>query len=224
MKGMLIKDFQLIFSNKRYFLILLLIMVFISFAGNGENYGFLVTFCGVCFGVMALNTISFDEQDGGLPYIMTLPVTRNMYVAGKYIFAAVMVAIGIILSGVLVMLGRLTTGSGPALRELLIIGAVSFVLFVSFVFILMPIQFRFGSDNGRLMIIIFVATVYAAAFIMDKISESRGLDLETVIEGAISTLSAQPPALIAAEAAAVLLAVTSVSMAFSCAVMRRKQM
>ena len=38
---------------------------------------------------MVINsTISYDDTDHGMAYLMTLPVTRRQYVYSKYVFSA----------------------------------------------------------------------------------------------------------------------------------------
>ena len=38
--------------------------------------------------IFAITTISYDEFDNGLAFLMTLPVTRKQYVAEKYLLGA----------------------------------------------------------------------------------------------------------------------------------------
>ena len=96
MKGLLIKDFVYI-KNQRVFL-LILAAISVYFFVSGQNLFFVVTYVSAMFATLIVNTVSFDEQDGGMGFLFTLPISRKAYVLEKYVFGILM-ALAMVLRG-----------------------------------------------------------------------------------------------------------------------------
>ena len=77
MKGLLLKDFALMKGQRRFFLMLLLIGMIPALAGG--NVGFLTVYLPFGFCFFTISTISYDEIDNSLPFLLILPVSRREY-------------------------------------------------------------------------------------------------------------------------------------------------
>ncbi len=86
MKGLLIKDCQLL--KKRGIFLLPLALLFAT-TGRSEVA---VGLTSLIMGAFSITTISYDEYEKGMPFIVTLPVRRRDYVREKYIFGFIIIA------------------------------------------------------------------------------------------------------------------------------------
>ena len=86
MKGLLLKDFALMKGQRRFFLMLLLIGMIPALAGG--NVGFLTVYLPFGFCFFTISTISYDEIDNSLPFLLILPVSRREYAGEKYVYGS----------------------------------------------------------------------------------------------------------------------------------------
>lgn len=56
------------------------------------------------FGLFTISTISYDEYQHGMTYLMTLPIKRKTYVTEKYLFAMALAGAGSLLILILELL------------------------------------------------------------------------------------------------------------------------
>lgn len=83
MKGLLIKDLRLIKTCGLLPLLALSVFVILQLgAGNGEMGVGLTT---LIFSLFSITSITYDEYENGMPFLLTLPITRKEYVQEKYV-------------------------------------------------------------------------------------------------------------------------------------------
>ena len=83
MKGLLLKDFYLLASYCKSFL--LISAVFIGlFAVEPSNFFFLLMLC-IMLGMLPTTLLSYDEREHWNVYSQVFPVTRGQYVSVKYL-------------------------------------------------------------------------------------------------------------------------------------------
>ena len=82
MKGLLIKDIQLFLKQKKIFLIWFAITL--VFLNRDPVFG--ISYSLFLMVIMLVGTISYDDFDNGMGFLMTLPISRKTYVVEKYIF------------------------------------------------------------------------------------------------------------------------------------------
>ena len=89
MKGLIRKDFYLLW---RYCwlmpLLLLAFIVFSVFSSGGQSPFFIYYPC-ILSSVIPVNLLAYDDAEHWLTYCDTLPVTRRQYVCGKYIMSLI---------------------------------------------------------------------------------------------------------------------------------------
>ena len=85
MKGLLIKDLTVIGKQKKFLVIVLLLAVFLTL--GSEDTGFAGNYAMLVLTTLTLTTISYDEMNGGMMFLLSLPATRKTYVKAKYTFA-----------------------------------------------------------------------------------------------------------------------------------------
>ncbi|MCF0261227.1 MAG: ABC-2 transporter permease, partial [Erysipelotrichaceae bacterium] len=83
MKGLLVKDCFLLFQRKQSLLMILAVCIFVGMAVGGE---FVISYMTILGAIFALSTISYDDADNGMMFLMTLPISKKQYVLSKYVF------------------------------------------------------------------------------------------------------------------------------------------
>lgn len=171
MKGLLYKDWTMIFGGyKTNFLFLLLF------------YGGFTALCRISFlsyalvfvlGMYASSTISMDETSHWDAYARTLPVSPRQLVSAKYLLTLLLTAVSIPLGLLLILL---IPDPKPSLMEtasgMISVAAVT-LLYLSFV---MPLSYRFGAAKARSWVSITIFLVFfgpIALFALMKDNESN---------------------------------------------------
>lgn len=166
MKGLLLKDFALMKGQRRFFLMLLLIGMIPALAGG--NVGFLTVYLPFGFCFFTISTISYDEIDNSLPFLLILPVSRREYAGEKYVY-------GIICGvGTLVLCQLLGIGYGIFHDDFLMIpyfvqGGVTAVIMIVFFAIMIPIQLKFVSEKGRIFLFAIVIAVMGSIAVLNRL-------------------------------------------------------
>lgn len=176
MKGLLIKDLLLLKNQQRFFL-----LVFFMSAGMlllDVNSFFVINYVTLIFTMFTLSSISYDEFDNGFAYLFTLPITRNQYAAEKYVFGFVTGGSAwIIVTVFAVIMNFVRRGAG--MLELVITALLYLFLSLLFMAVVVPVQLKFGTEKGRIVLIFIIGIIFAAAFIVVKAAKTFQLDLST---------------------------------------------
>ncbi|MGX6978244.1 ABC-2 transporter permease [Vagococcus elongatus] len=155
MTGLLKKDL-FVLKSQRVSVTIGLFMVLALVMGNEEPIlgVFAIAFLSATLGV---STIAYDEFNNSNAFLFTLPITRSLYTVEKYVFSFIFTTVISLFSSVLLFLlyRQRVLAYGLSLWLLLIVGSI----FVSLIIpaLLIPINLKFGSEKGRMvMIILFV--------------------------------------------------------------------
>ena len=169
MKGLIIKDFQLLFSNKRILYIVFAIALFSAMMGDGITLTYISSFVAVMLQVSALSTISYDNYQHGNTFLMTLPLRRKDYVIEKYIFCSIISFVGIIFSLILGLLVKMRTNN---MKIEIAVGIVIALVFLIYSFIAIPLELKFGNEVGRTIPFIIGAVIFLIAQILIQVNDS----------------------------------------------------
>ena len=74
MRGFLQKDIELLKQNRSF---LGLVAVMVIFFVSVKNDAFIIIYLGMMGGFLSISTISYDEADRGMGFLMTLPAARK---------------------------------------------------------------------------------------------------------------------------------------------------
>ena len=188
MKGLLVKDFRFIFKSRRMALGVLGIALFLLFIQGVENYVFIISYVTMVAGMLVLGTISSDEYDKSNAFLMTMPIDRSIYAREKYVFSLGCSLAGWLLATALCM--ALNLGQG---MEVLAQAAAVFLLMSLLQFAILPVQLKFGGENGRIVLIGIIAALLAVAVLCKKIADAMfpGAGAEELLARAQRWLEAQ---------------------------------
>ena len=158
MKGLLIKDFKILAKQKKSMAFVLLFLGLCAFAGDDATFS--ATYTVVVLSMLTLNTISYDEKDGGMLFLLSLPANRKTYVKEKYIFAFINLLFSIVLAFAL--------GYVPAIVKHTNLELGSFVMSIMAIMFMMgmglamaiPLDLKLGAEKGRMFVILAVAGMF----------------------------------------------------------------
>ena len=192
MKGLFVKDLEIMKGNGRTFLLVYVIAIF-CFMGTSAGPSFLISYVSILAAVMALNTIASDDMDNGMPYIFTFPISRKEYVKEKYALGAGMIA-GLWFVAVVIAVAVNLSGFRTApWDELTASAAAGFFLAIFSQSILFPVQLKYGSSTGRMVLFVIVFGVMAVGWIGAEISKKLHIDFSGVKKMGLSILNLGMP-------------------------------
>lgn len=174
MRGLLIKDFRLMKSQKSFFMIIIAIAV--GMAAALEDLTFIIGYISFVGALFTLSTVSYDEFDNGNAFLFSLPITRKGYVLEKYGFGLI-VSVGawlfeIAVVAVVSLIKSSFIGLDMVLASLLILSIVMISLAV-----MLPFQFKFGGEKGRIALIGAIGLIFIVVFAATKIAGLFNVDL-----------------------------------------------
>ncbi len=176
MKGMFIKDLCIMKLQVRFFILIVILAVML--AANGSGASFFLSYVMFVFSIFTITTISYDEMDNGMMYLLTLPVTRKQYVLEKYLFGIFMIGLSAVISLLLMPAGLMIQKAELNMTELLLVTAMTTGIVLVFLAMAFPVQFKFGSEKGRIMMFILFAVIVLVMVGAEKILGMYGIDLE----------------------------------------------
>lgn len=178
MAGLFDKDFRLILQRRNTIILFLVIAVIFGFSMGGT---FIVGYTTFCFLMLSLGTISYDEFDNGLSFLMTLPISRRTYVAEKYLLCSICGAIAWIFSAVCICINQYKqdfSGIGDLLMEA--------VMFLPIVILLMsfmiPAQLKYGAEKSRIVLIVVMGSIGVIGIGIKKAAETLDLPMEMLLK------------------------------------------
>lgn len=216
MKGLLLMDFKFLKRQRKFLLIVgLLVLVFLF---NKDMSSFGVSYATMLFGIFAINSIYYDEANNGNAFLFTLPFSRKEYVFSKYLFGMIMGGGAWLLSS-LIGIGYLSmANTGINIAEWFAINAVSLILLLVMLSFMFPIQFKFGMEKSRLVMIILFILVFML------INLFAGEDQVDRLNEGMVFLERINPAVLFGGALVAGLAFTGVSVVLSMRIVEKKQM
>lgn len=148
MRVLLAKDIRLFRSMKNVVLIYVAMIAVSIIFGQKEMGVMLINLCVVMFTYLSMSTMSYDDFDRGMEFILTLPTTKKIYAIEKYVLAlSTLVVMSIVGTGLLVALG---IEFNTAILDIAPMAAIAIVL----VSINLPLTLKFGSEKTKILTLI----------------------------------------------------------------------
>ena len=177
MKGLFVKDIELMKQQKQFFILVVVMGVILNLAGGSGSVSFATGYFTIVTAIFAITTISYDEFDNGLAFLMTLPVTRKQYVAEKYLLGAGLTAAawgiatitGVICKGVAELQG--------CLSETIIGSLIDIPLALLMLAVSLPLVIHFGAEKGRYIAMVMWVIIIAVVYVLIK---TMGLSADAV--------------------------------------------
>ena len=163
MKGLLIKDLQLLKKQKIVLAFAAFLSVIFLFYGT-SSIQFIVCYITILFSFMSTTTIVYDQHSNGMGFLLTLPVSRSSYAWEKYLLMLFVMAGSLAISFTILLAGvciQRIPFDGDLLLKVLLSSALLSVLTHA---LLIPLQLKFEAEKGRVVFMVIIGLVYAVIF------------------------------------------------------------
>mgnify|MGYP004630941295 CR=1 FL=1 len=156
MRALIVKDIRLFRSMKNVVLIYVVMIAASIIFGQKQMGVMLINLCVVMFTYLSMSTMSYDDFDNGMEFILTLPILKKIYVIEKYVLAVItLVVMSIVGAGLLVALGL---EFNAAILDIAPMAVIAIVL----VSINLPLTLKFGSEKTKMLTMILFMGLGAA--------------------------------------------------------------
>lgn len=154
MRGMLCKDFYLMKEYRKIALLIVIFSVVFCFQMEDGREAFIMGYATLLMSMAVTTVIAYDQENNGMAFLLSLPVSRTGYVREKYLFGLLAGGCGWLGGIVVTATAELLQGRNPLRTDFL--GIV--FAFLGFLFlcqsVMIPIQLKFGEQKGRMIIIL----------------------------------------------------------------------
>lgn len=215
MRGLLEKDFRLLKGQKNFFLLILVITVLLSL--NSED-NFAVTYLTFIAGFLTISSFGYDDNGNCMPFLMTLPVSRKLYVKSKYVLGFLLTFIGWMAGMVISTVTAFLHKAPPTTEAVLFQLAWVFLWMILLAFVL-PMLFRFGAEKGRMATLAMMLVFMAIVFALSKLAEGMGVDVDACLDA----LASQQIVVLVAGMAVVALVMVLISYLISAKIVQNKE-
>ncbi len=169
MKGLLIKDYKLMLGQKSFLgmAVLMAVLYLVIY----KDPTFAVVFITVMCTMFTISTLSYDEYENGSAFLFTLPITKKDYVKEKYLFAGILLLIGLIVSMIMWYITAVIKTGNIAWDDWMscCIGGVTAGLMM--VAVALPAQLKFGPERGRIALVTIVLLAVALGILMQEFTK-----------------------------------------------------
>lgn len=165
MTGLLLKDFTNLKRYVKTFGIFLIIYGFMAF--TQKDASFFTSIFTLMFAILTMSTYAFDETAKWDVYALTMPITREDIVRGKYYLMLLLVLLGAAISAVFTIIINIVVGLENIFLglEACYIGAAVVILFYS---ITLPIITKLGVEKARIVFFAVYIVPMAIGFVITK--------------------------------------------------------
>lgn len=215
MLGLMEKDMRLTLARKQTVLIFLAAALVM---GILEDSSFMIGYLTMLATILAVGTISYDEFDNGLAFLMTLPFDRKTYVREKYLFSLFMTASAWCVGAALYCGGSLLRHNAAILAaELPVLAAFIPALYLNAA-IMIPLRLKYGSEKSSIVLFLIFGIIAILIFGANQLFGGANR-----LAGAAEALGGVSPAAVLPALAAVSAPAAYASYRWSMRIMEKKE-
>ncbi len=185
MRGLLIKDFRLLTNQKKFLLVVLGFGFFFLFSNDTPEGA--MGYITILSAMLVLTTMSYDEFERGMSFLMTLPITKATYVWEKYVLGVCISASMSLVSTLVSMLVFQVRKIPYPMFSFIYSGILFFGLSLLFLAVMIPVQMKFGSEKGKFVKMIAMIIVVLCGFSIVKLLELVGVDVIEMLASLMSS-------------------------------------
>ena len=153
MKGLLLKDgYQTVSQMKTMYLTVAVVLIVWMFS-TSDSYAFPISYAAIFLGVLPVNLLGYDQNSGWVEYSLTLPVSKKVLVAEKYLVGLLCAAASVVIGGLFVVVLSLRKGAALDGTALFFVGNT--ILLMNG--ISLPLMYRLGAEKARMIYILTFA-------------------------------------------------------------------
>ena len=178
MKGLLIKDMRVLMRQKTTFLIIVLLGIFLG--TNGGNISFSMGYMMMVSATLSITTLGYDYFENGMSFLLTMPISRKMYVLEKYILS-ILVGFAVALIGCLLNVAGGLFGAQAPWDEFAVTVIVSLAAAIIMLAFYIPVYVKYGPEKSRVALLIIVGVFVGGGYVAIKVEPVQKL-LNQLIE------------------------------------------
>lgn len=179
MAGLFDKDLRILLQRKQAILLFLAIAVVLGFSTGGT---FVVGYTAICFLMLSVGTISYDEFDNGYSFLMTLPITRRTYILEKYLLSGVCGIVAWIVSVVICICESFFQKAAFVTEDFLVDAAAIMPVVFLMMCMMIPVQIKYGAEKSRVVLVAVMGIAVVGGIGIKKAVELLDLPLDAVLE------------------------------------------
>lgn len=223
MSGLMRKDWELFAMNKKSGITVVIIALFVT--GTGTGVTFLQIYLAFMAMFMALSSISYDEMENGMAYLMTLPVSKKIYIKEKYIWLSIITGVACVFSSILAILLNRVNGSAVSVSEIGITFLAAVLISGFFIAFLLPVTLKFGLEKGRVVLGILCAGIFGCILLLGKLKAVLMLSerIDALEQTVTLFLEGAGPAILAAFVFLIAAVLLLISYLISICIMEKKE-
>ena len=185
MKGLLIKDFCILKNQIRFFVIVFGMGLVFLFTNESPEAA--MGYITVLASMLVLTTMSYDEFEKGMSFLMTLPVSKAVYVWEKYVLGIIIgTGMSFLTALVAFFVFKIRAISYPTslyLHSGFLIWGISYL----FLAIMIPVQLKFRSEKGRYAKLVVIVVASGVSFLVVKALSLLGIDVIAALKTLLNT-------------------------------------
>lgn len=179
MSGLLRKDFAILKTQKQFYLIIGIIGMIFLLNGDFESMTGAISYITMVTALSSIGTLSYDEFENGMPYLLTMPFTKREYVKEKFIFSFGITGFITVIFFFAAIIILNMKGSVGNVMDLFTSTIAIYLVACIFVAAMISVQLKYGSEKKQLIaigIFLFVfAVICGMKFLIKKLGLSNKL-------------------------------------------------
>ncbi|NLY45809.1 MAG: ABC-2 transporter permease [Tissierella sp.] len=154
MRGLVIKD--ILNLRKSIFTTLIIIFIYGIFSYSTGDMSMIIGMTALIITSMSVTSITYDYMAKWDSYALAMPITRKEIVLSKYILSMILCIIASIVSGSFSVFITYIRGDLVGIKniqEIFLTVYIVFLIAMFFISINMPLIFKFGVENARILML-----------------------------------------------------------------------
>lgn len=168
MKGLLVKDILGIRRYLRTMGVLCAFFVVLSLLMHSATY--ISSMLSFLFLMMPLTVFSYDESAKWDAYGLTMPITRNQVVLGRYLLSLLMMVAGAVIGFAASSLLSLLPNMEGSMAEMALIIRVVCGMGMIFLSIVLPLIYKFGAEKGRYIMMAVLLGIFILFYLINSMN------------------------------------------------------
>lgn len=178
MRGLLVKDFEMVAQQKQFFIIWVAIAVMFNLQEASFSAVWYLTFASI---FLVIWSVSSDDTGGCFSFWLTLPISRSTYVKEKYAFAALLGTIAWCIGMAIDLIFQQIHNASMNLPEVLMNAMLCLAMFAIILAGAIPAVLKFGSEKGRMALMALCGGFAAVIFVLLTVVKRIGIDVNILI-------------------------------------------
>lgn len=181
MKGMLVKDFRLLQSQKLFLYMMLLIAIILSFTME-DGSSFMIGYFTFIGATLVSSSISYDEYANGMAALLTLPITKQEYIYEKYLLGMITAVLSWMIAMFISIASLISKQQTVDLISCFENGFPVLLLSLLFISIMIPVQIRFGVRKSYVAMIVVMVLAVVAGYLIYLAMTHCGIYIDDIME------------------------------------------